>query len=62
MQHILTECPGATPTLIWNLARDLWPYPPATWLPVTLGLIYSECKLQHLKANGTRNAGATRLL
>ncbi|KAH9000578.1 hypothetical protein EDB86DRAFT_2904676 [Lactarius hatsudake] len=39
MMHILLYCRSNSVDLIWELAKDLWPYDPEEWLPINLGLI-----------------------
>ncbi|KAH9071067.1 hypothetical protein EDB83DRAFT_2221492 [Lactarius deliciosus] len=39
MTHILLYCRSNSVDLIWELAKDLWPYDPEKWPPINLGLI-----------------------
>lgn len=39
MDHILTTCGAGKAPLIWNLAREMWPYDTNLWPEITLGLI-----------------------
>ena len=39
MDHILTRCRATPQTLIWQLAKNLWPHNQIPWPEITLGII-----------------------
>ncbi|KAI0039558.1 hypothetical protein FA95DRAFT_1503987 [Auriscalpium vulgare] len=40
LEHILFTCQRSAPTtIIWQLARDLWPHDPGLWPPYSLGSV-----------------------
>ncbi|KAH9049819.1 ribonuclease H-like domain-containing protein [Lactarius deliciosus] len=39
MTHILLYCRTNSVDLIWEMAKDLWPYDPDKWPPMNLGLV-----------------------
>ncbi|KAH9038651.1 hypothetical protein EDB83DRAFT_2228483 [Lactarius deliciosus] len=39
MSHILVHCQASPVTIIWDAAKDLWPYEPDKWPTMNLGII-----------------------
>ena len=39
MEHILTECGTELVGMIWNLAKETWPYDQTHWPDINLGII-----------------------
>ncbi|KAG1838978.1 hypothetical protein F4604DRAFT_1600010 [Suillus subluteus] len=39
MEHILTECPNNNSSLIWSLAKDIWPENFGAWPRINIGII-----------------------
>ena len=74
LDHILTECPASTRSVIWTAARNIWPHDDELWPAITLGTILG-CGLLEIKTRKqsadqsqednpnepTLNTGATRL-
>ena len=50
MSHILTECNAPPTHLIWNHARNVWPYDNIRWPEIDLGIIIG-CGSLHLLTN-----------
>lgn len=40
MNHILISCTIGPVDIIWNLAKELWPYNNSQWLEINLGTIF----------------------
>lgn len=39
MEHILIHCYATLRTMIWRMARELWPHTPNLWPEISIGLI-----------------------
>ncbi|KAG1840786.1 RnaseH-domain-containing protein [Suillus tomentosus] len=55
LKHILLECPDNAQTIVWNLARKLWPSKHGQWPQLTLGIILG-CGNINLPNNRNNNA------
>ena len=74
LDHILTECPANTRSVIWTAAHNIWPHDEELWPAITPGTILG-CGLLEIKTRNqsadqsqedhssepTLNTGATRL-
>ncbi|KAI0046744.1 ribonuclease H-like protein, partial [Auriscalpium vulgare] len=66
MEHILLHCPDSHQTLVWNLARALWPHGDDTWPKMNLGTTLACGLIAPKTRTGTPppqpSPGPTRLL